>query len=214
METTTQNKTWVEPDWEFLDWAWNVERQWKQSLRESYPRTDAELLRVFSPPKETLQQKVDEWGESRNKVVGIIKNKLTIIKTKTNDESSRWFWREWVKLNEGVELLKIDNHISRLKRMLFILTGRTPKSRVTDEMIQQALSVPIESLFSKQLRRSGSKLVALCPLHNEKTPSFFIYSDSNTFYCYGCNQGGNAINFTRLLHELDFISAVKLLTNQ
>ena len=45
------------------------------------------------------------------------------------------------------------------------------------------------------LRRRGKNLVGLCPFHNEKTPSFCIYPENNSFFCFGCNKGGDVISF-------------------
>ncbi|MCP6718961.1 MAG: CHC2 zinc finger domain-containing protein [Patescibacteria group bacterium] len=210
-----KNEAWVEPDWDFLDYARRLEDEWKQVLREEYPRTDKELLAVFQPTKQTLNEKVSEWQRKRDEAVSIIKKKLLIIRGKAQTELSKWFWREWVKVNEGEKLLEIDRNIGRLRRLLFTRQGHTPKESrgVTQEQIDYALTVPIEN-FNIRLKKSGSKLVGLCPLHNEKTPSFFVYLKNNSFYCYGCGVGGNVINLIKLLHELNFIETVKLLNNK
>ena len=41
-----------------------------------------------------------------------------------------------------------------------------------------------------QLRRRGKNLTGLCPFHSEKTPSFTVYPDTQSFYCFGCGAGG------------------------
>ena len=45
------------------------------------------------------------------------------------------------------------------------------------------------------LRRAGSNLVGLCPFHSEKTPSFTVFRNTDSFYCFGCAAGGNVITF-------------------
>lgn len=62
-----------------------------------------------------------------------------------------------------------------------------------------------------ELKRRGKNLVGLCPFHNEKTPSFTVYPDSNSFYCFGCGAGGDAVTFIRRIENLDYIEAVKML---
>lgn len=47
-----------------------------------------------------------------------------------------------------------------------------------------------------------------CPFHNEKTPSLRIYTDTNTFYCFGCGMGGDVISFVAHLFKIDFGSAI------
>ena len=45
------------------------------------------------------------------------------------------------------------------------------------------------------LKRNGRNMVGLCPFHGEKTPSFNIYTESGSFYCFGCGVGGDVITF-------------------
>jgi hypothetical protein len=203
------NVTTIEEfDWEFYDYALDLEKEWRKSL----PRfTDKELLQIFPEVKEIIPAKITELTEERDKIVDMIKKKLMLIKHRVSDKFFQWFWREWVKVTDGEELLKIEGHIARLKRLQSVAKGRTPKGRLTEEEIQQALAVPIENLINQPLRKSGKALVGLCPFHNEKHPSFHVYPETNSCWCYGCNQGGNVINFVRLLHGYSFKEAVKYL---
>lgn len=61
------------------------------------------------------------------------------------------------------------------------------------------------------LRRSGTTAKGLCPFHNEKTPSFTVFADTSSFYCFGCQAGGDAITFIRMIEKLDYVEAVKFL---
>ncbi len=74
----------------------------------------------------------------------------------------------------------------------------------------------IESVISPyvNLKRRGKNLVGLCPFHNEKTPSFTVYPESSSFYCFGCGKGGDIFTFTSLAENLDYIEAVKLLAER
>lgn len=64
------------------------------------------------------------------------------------------------------------------------------------------------------LKRRGKNLVGLCPFHNEKTPSFTVYPENGSFYCFGCGVGGDVFTFTKLIENLDYIDAVKLLAER
>lgn len=64
------------------------------------------------------------------------------------------------------------------------------------------------------LRRQGKNLLGLCPFHNEKSPSFVVYPENNSFYCFGCNKGGDVISFVMGVENLDFTEAVKLLAQR
>lgn len=64
------------------------------------------------------------------------------------------------------------------------------------------------------LKRRGRNYVGLCPFHNEKTPSFNIYPENGSFYCFGCNVGGDVITFIRRIENLDYMEAVRLLAQR
>lgn len=74
----------------------------------------------------------------------------------------------------------------------------------------------IEDIVSTyvSLRKRGNTSVGLCPFHNEKTPSFTVYNDTQSFYCFGCGAGGDAIGFVKKIENLDYIDAVKLLAER
>lgn len=48
-----------------------------------------------------------------------------------------------------------------------------------------------------QLKRKGRLYGGLCPFHSEKTPSFYVYPDTQSFYCFGCQAAGDAISFVK-----------------
>ncbi|MBQ2847678.1 MAG: DNA primase [Clostridia bacterium] len=84
--------------------------------------------------------------------------------------------------------------------------------KISERFIQELQDkVDIESVISSNisLKRRGKTLVGLCPFHNEKTPSFTVYPESNSFYCFGCGAGGDVITFVRRMENLDYIEAVK-----
>ncbi len=74
----------------------------------------------------------------------------------------------------------------------------------------------IEQVISPyvNLKRRGKNLIGLCPFHGEKTPSFTVYPESSSFYCFGCGVGGDIFTFTKLIENLDYIEAVKLLADK
>ena len=87
-------------------------------------------------------------------------------------------------------------------------------SRATvDEVL---LRNDIESLIGSyvSLKRAGSNLKGLCPFHSEKSPSFTVYPADNSFYCFGCGVGGNAITFIRQIEHLDYPDAIEFLAKR
>lgn len=57
-------------------------------------------------------------------------------------------------------------------------------------------------------------MVGLCPFHGEKTPSFNIYTENGSFYCFGCGAGGDVITFIMKIENLDYVEAVKFLAQR
>ena len=89
--------------------------------------------------------------------------------------------------------------------------------RLSDSFLEELRSrVDIESVISPyvNLRRRGKNLVGLCPFHNEKTPSFTVYPENDSFYCFGCGVGGDVITFVRRIENLDYLEAVRMLADR
>ncbi len=65
-----------------------------------------------------------------------------------------------------------------------------------------------------RLRRIGNRYTGLCPFHNEKTPSFSIYTEHQYFKCFGCSAGGDVFSFVMMIEGLTFYEAMKKLAEQ
>jgi hypothetical protein len=62
------------------------------------------------------------------------------------------------------------------------------------------------------LKKSGNRYSGRCPLHEEKTPSFIVYPDRQTWHCFGaCSRGGDVIDLVMLAEHLDFKAAAEAL---
>lgn len=64
------------------------------------------------------------------------------------------------------------------------------------------------------LKRAGSNFNGLCPYHGEKTPSFTVFPGTQSFYCFGCGAGGDAITFVMRSENLDYPSALEFLAKR
>ncbi len=64
------------------------------------------------------------------------------------------------------------------------------------------------------LKRAGSRLQGLCPYHSERSPSFTVFPDSQSFYCFGCGAGGDVITFVMRSENLDYPGAVEHLAKR
>lgn len=86
------------------------------------------------------------------------------------------------------------------------------RGRLSREQIRDiADRVDIVSVVSEvvTLRKAGGSLKGLCPFHDEKTPSFHVRPDRQTYHCFGCGKGGDVIGFLREYHNLEFMDALE-----
>jgi hypothetical protein len=77
------------------------------------------------------------------------------------------------------------------------------------DALKEILKITDVLAFYGVVVKHGNK--ALCPLHNEKTPSFTIYTNTNSWHCFGCGVGGSVIDFVMAYFELDALEAAKKL---
>lgn len=82
-----------------------------------------------------------------------------------------------------------------------------------DEVVRRSDITEVVSSYV-QLRHRGRTHTGLCPFHNEKTPSFVVYPETQSFYCFGCGAGGDVITFVRKINNLDYVEAVKMLAGR
>lgn len=92
------------------------------------------------------------------------------------------------------------------------MSGRIPPDLI-DEII---FKNPIEDVISSyvNLKKNGSRYTGLCPFHSEKTPSFVVYPNTKSFYCFGCGTGGTVITFISKIENLTYIEAIEMLAER
>ena len=89
--------------------------------------------------------------------------------------------------------------------------------RGSDPFIEQVrLASDIAEVVSGylELRKAGRRLRGLCPFHGEKTPSFFVNQENQTFYCFGCQKGGDVFTFVMEQEKLTFPEALRHLADR
>lgn len=87
-----------------------------------------------------------------------------------------------------------------------------PESFLQELKMRNDITEIVSSYVS--LKRRGRNMVGLCPFHGEKTPSFNIYTENGSFYCFGCGVGGDVISFIMKIENLDYVDAVKYLAQR
>ena len=82
------------------------------------------------------------------------------------------------------------------------------------ERVREAIDI-VELIGSTlDLRKAGKNYKALCPFHQEKTPSFYVFPETQSFYCFGCGASGDAITFVMRTEQLGFREALERLAER
>lgn len=88
--------------------------------------------------------------------------------------------------------------------------------RITKESIEKIRSSinlsDVVSMYVK-VQKVGSRFRALCPFHNEKTPSFYIDDNKGLFHCFGCKAAGDIFSFVMKIEKCDFYEAALKIAN-
>ncbi|MFT2014876.1 DNA primase [Streptomyces sp. 796.1] len=89
--------------------------------------------------------------------------------------------------------------------------------RINDDDVKAVRdAVPIDAVVSEylQLRNGGGgNLKGLCPFHDEKSPSFQVSPSKGLFYCFGCQEGGDTVDFVMKIDHLSFAETIERLAS-
>jgi len=188
-----------------------------------YPGEEELIRLVFASPidaTELFNRKIAEWEEVRKRAKQEILNPIDLIDQEP-DPFTKSVLRETIKIREPAERMReATGQIMRLKRLvrltkrIFGIEEAVPTGMLSDAQVEQARAVPILDIVSQvvELRGLGNSHVGLCPFHQDRNPSFNVYPQQNRFYCFGCQKGGDAIDFIRLHYGYSFKKAIDYLT--
>ncbi|PWL99342.1 MAG: DNA primase [Clostridiales bacterium] len=89
---------------------------------------------------------------------------------------------------------------------------RIPQSFLDEVKYRNKIEDVVASYVN--LKRAGSVYQGLCPFHSEKTPSFTVFPNTETFHCFGCGAGGDIISFIMRAENLEYLGAVEFLAKR
>lgn len=110
----------------------------------------------------------------------------------------------------SVQISLLEKDIKRFERYSRINQGIEHNKKSFD--VDLIRGIPIEEILGAPKMSSGNRSKYICPLHNEDTPSFTVYKDKNTWWCFGCNSGTSVIDLYMKLNNVDFKQACQELT--
>jgi len=179
----------------------------------------AELLDIFPDAVPAIKRNLKIWQkreEIGEKIYGTILDealKNLHINYPENNEFKRkllvplaqnWFYNK--------PMQEIRNNVNRLDKLLRSQEWKrkpTERGKISDIDIARAKNFPLENII-----KPNDAGFIKCPFHPEKTPSLKFYKD-NRWHCFGsCNGGGDVIDFIMKYENIDFVSAVKKLSNK
>lgn len=196
---------------EINDWV----RKGKTMIFWQYPPkfpSDEEIETFADGLKETIPEKLNVLYERKDYLTDRCKK---LFSTANNLRGKKKiYYRSWA-ITEYEEVLVIDKWLlywvtinSKLNRKKII----EPNYKFTQAEIERAKQNTYEWNFPGNLdNRSKKRKVGLCPFHEEKTPSFVIYLETNSAHCFGCLWSGDVIAFYQKLHNVSFVEAVRRL---
>lgn len=182
--------------------ATNFLEKEKEKIKQNLLSNKNYLKKKYKKEIESAKRDLKEAQEIKNQTDSIIGR----VQPK-----NQWFIKMIVEelyikpLTEGRE--------RTIKRNNFLLSSLNAKSvkknKITDNDIEQAKSVPIETFL--EIGHSG---FAKCPFHEEKIPSLKVYKKTNSWYCFSCMRGGTVVDLIMKKNNCDFIEAIKILLNK
>lgn len=150
-------------------------------------------------PRDIIRAKLEEISVVRR---AILDDVVRIKENVCEEEQSLYFAFLELKYEWARPIL------SRKYRLLDMWKGRVDK----EDLIGRAKEVSIVKIAEEggmRLIKSGERYKALCPFHEENTPSFVLYPDTNTYYCFGCHVSGDVIELKMKIDGIGFKEAVK-----
>lgn len=161
---------------------------------------------------EIIPKKVNELYKKMQELKRIRQERIMKMKALKPEisEISYFFGREMIRV-DFQEYYVAKKWMAYWLRLSYFVNEIPRKSSITDLDIQKAREYPLQDLYAGQLKHMSGKHQGLCPFHDEKTSSFYIFEKTNSYYCFGCHASGDAIDFIMKLEGKTFINTVKYL---
>jgi len=189
IETMTAKTSDIYYDILFHEYQKNTpyHREYKEQILESFSKKDLKQFISDTKGSLTFLKKYYERDLFR------VKKKIWQLEELSEYFVNQMFYtfEGWYELDESEKFLNILEFYYRRNHKKYSPTALWKYKKFID-----VNDIPIDQVIGKYMRfKRGLHMNQLCPIHREKTPSMRIYKNSNSYFCYWCHSGGNAINF-------------------
>lgn len=190
------------------------ERQRKYWIQNVMRHTPEYLRKVFPGREDVALRNIKNITNEIESIESKYQHHLREIEKITIDDETTYFCKAVLAMEYGPKLKDLDRQIYALKRYL---PRSTSNKKIIDfeEKLFVAKEKPLYEIAQNHTRlsKTGESYKGLCPLHEEKTPSFYVHEETNRFRCFGCNEGGDVITFIMRINNISFREAVHELAN-
>ena len=189
---------------DYLDYIDELRRYW-QTHQTKINYTPKEWLEIFPEMKIRTQQLLLKSLISLKKLEEQIKFCLNIL---PQDSIWNMIQEGILELTAGKRLDNLENKIQWYRLALYEQPEKI--AGITSDDIQKAKTYPLEDLLISPINKHP-KNTYLCIFHDEKTPSFHLYPKTNSWFCFGCQKGGDVVKFVMERDNMTFPEAIRFL---
>ena len=192
----------------------HLENEWRNLVKTS----DKDLTKIFPEAKPIVYYNLRCFKRIKNYYLRKLAVQIKVMRQSMTPIDYEIIGRALLKhLNPNYRAVQtLNRRISRLSGFAYYFNPEPNQKIPFRELIDRAKAVSIEDVatpYLRKIRRYGNRISALCPFHNERTPSLSLYRSTNSFHCYGCGEHGSVVDFVMKTQNLNFKEAVDYLVN-
>lgn len=199
-----------------------LEKEHKAELRKLESETDWVEIVGEAQTIQVIKEKQVEFAEQIGELTTLWKSDLQFLDEQNVTGFDRYFFETLYQYRYAPQIQLVVKRAQQLIRLYTkhrelkypLQSVADYQFNVTNAQIEKAKEVPLIELFEdrgSKLIRAGQNYKTLCPFHLEKTPSCTIYTESNTYHCFGCSAHGDSVTFIMKTKGLNFPDSVRLL---
>lgn len=175
-----------------------------KSFEKNVAFSQSDLFEIFPEAKKIIEESLKEAKgllELKNEEI-----RSAVVMVEESGRSLKWFYEMCLE-NRKHEYALLKKSIIRME---FIVHPREISMKFNDSITAETIDKAKEVLITDYIEVNSAGF-AKCPLHNEKSGSFKYYKDTNRWWCYSENIGGDVIDLIGKMYKLTFIESIKYL---